>query len=203
MKTISKEVFDNAMTYEQYVDMVNSMAEEGKTTGEQEQGHIDATKMNAHRMKRVEKTTVLDEEMSAKLRNYGPGLKFLIIAESWCGDAGQNVPSMVKMVSACNCVDIRIIMRDEHLDIMDQFLTNGGRAIPIMLLLDEDYNVLGKWGPRPKVIQEQVMRNKETQEFNKEEMNVEVQRWYTKDKGVSLQAEIIDMLEAALGPVEG
>lgn len=203
MKTISKEVFDNAMTYEQYVDMVNSMAEEGKTTGEQEQGHIDATKMNAHRMKRVEKTTILDEEMSAKLRKYGPGLKFLIIAESWCGDAGQNVPSMVKMASACNCVDIRIIMRDEHLDIIDQFLTNGGRAIPIMLLLDEDYNVLGKWGPRPKVIQDQVMKNKETQEYTKEEMNVEVQRWYTKDKGVSLQAEIIDMLEAALGPVEG
>ena len=202
MKRIPKEVFDNAMSYQEFFNITSTMAEEGKTSGEQEEGHIAATKMNAHRMKRVEKTTVLDEAMSARLKHFGPGLKFLIVAETWCGDAGQNVPSMAVMGRACNCVDIRVIMRDEHLDIMDQFLTNGGRAIPIMLLLDEDYNVLGKWGPRPRVIQEQVMKNKETQEFTKEEMNVEVQRWYTKDKGLSLQTEIIHMLETALGKVE-
>jgi hypothetical protein len=202
MKRIPKEVFENAMSYQEFFNMVDTMAEEGGTTGEMIEGHVTATKMNAHRMKRVEKTTILDEEMSAKLKGYGPGLKFLTIAESWCGDAGQNVPSMAVMSRACNCVDIRVIMRDEHLDIMDQFLTNGGRSIPIMLLLDADYNVLGKWGPRPRVIQERVMKNKETQEFTGSEMNTEIQRWYAKDKGLSLQTEIIEMLESALGKVE-
>ena len=202
MKRIPKEVLDSAMSYQEFFNMVDTMAEEGKTTGEQIELHVLATKMNAHRMKRVEKMTILDEAMSAKLKNYGPNLKFLVIAESWCGDALQNIPAMAKMANACNCVDIKVIMRDKHLDIMDQFLTNGSRAIPIVLLLDENHNVLGKWGPRPHIIQVQVMKNKETPQFTKSEMNVKVQRWYTKDKGLSLQAEIIEMLETAVGTVE-
>jgi hypothetical protein len=71
-----------------------------------------------------------------------------------------------------------------------------------MILLDENHNVLGKWGPRPEVIQVQVMKNKETQQLTKSEMNVKIQRWYSKDKGLSLQAEIIEMLETASGKVE-
>jgi hypothetical protein len=202
MKRIPKEVLDSAMSYQEFFNMVHTMAEEEKTTGEQIEGHVLATKMNAHRMKRVQKMTILDEAMTTKLKNYGPNLKFLVIAESWCGDALQNIPVMAKMAHACNCVDIKVIMRDKHLDIMDQFLTNGSRSIPIMILLDENHNVLGKWGPRPEVIQVQVMKNKETQQLTKSEMNVKIQRWYSKDKGLSLQAEIIEMLETASGKVE-
>lgn len=198
MKSIAKERFDKAIKYEDYRDMVYSMAESEKTTGEQDQARIDFTKLNAQRMKRVEKTTLIDSGLSARLKAVGPGLKFLILSESWCGDASQNVPVMAKMGAACNCVDVRILLRDENLDIMDQFLTNGGRAIPKLLLLDDDCNVIGEWGPRPKVIQDRVMANKTTGEFTKEEMDREVQLWYAKDRGTSLQLELVEMLESAL-----
>lgn len=198
MRSIDKEGFESAIKYEDYRDMVYAMAENGETTGEQSDGLIEYTKLNAHRMKRVEKTTVINESLSARLKAVGPGLKFLILSESWCGDASQNVPVMAKMGSACNCVDVRILLRDENLDIMDQFLTNGGRAIPKLILLDESYNVLGEWGPRPKVIQDRVMENKASGELSKADMDKEVQLWYAKDKGASLQLELVEMLEVAL-----
>lgn len=198
MRSIDKERFESAIKYEDYRDMVYAMAENGETTGEQSEGLIEYTKLNAHRMKRVEKTTVIDDSLSTRLKAVGPGLKFLILSESWCGDASQNVPVMAKMGSACNCVDVRILLRDENLDIMDQFLTNGGRAIPKLILLDESYNVLGEWGPRPKVIQDRVMENKASGELSKADMDKEVQLWYAKDKGASLQLELVEMMEVAL-----
>ena len=45
-------------------------------------------------------------------------------------------------------------MRDQNTDLMDQFLTRGGRAVPIFLFLNQHFNLIFKWGPRPKIIQD-------------------------------------------------
>jgi len=72
---------------------------------------------------------------------------FLIITEDWCGDAMMNNAIIRKVAEAAH-KDVRVVLRDSNLDLMDRHLTNGSRSIPIVLMLNEDGELIGKWGPR-------------------------------------------------------
>ena len=54
-------------------------------------------------------------------------------------------------------LELRIVLRDEHPEVMDRYLTNGSRSIPIVIALDEEFRELGHWGPRPRELQAWVM----------------------------------------------
>lgn len=85
----------------------------------------------------------------------------LILAADWCGDVVRNVPVLLRVTETMK-LQTELMIMEEHLDLMEQFLTMGGRAIPIMIITDQEGNVLGKWGPRPEHVQ-QVMREFKTQ----------------------------------------
>ena len=127
-----------------------------------------------------------------RLRGFGANLRLLIIAEDWCGDAANTVPVLAKLGVDVENVDARIIKRDEHPDVMDRYLTNGARSIPIAIVLDEEWKELGHWGPRPRELQQWVMENKDI--IPKEERYPQVRRWYAKDKGESILRELIEIL---------
>ena len=65
--------------------------------------------------------------------------KLLAIAEAWCGDVYRELPTAVRIAEACG-LELRIFLRDENADIMDEFLSNGGksRAIPVFVFYTED-----------------------------------------------------------------
>lgn len=77
----------------------------------------------------------------------------LAITEDWCGDAMLNNPVIRKVAEAAN-VEVRAVLRDEDTDLIDRYLTNGGRAIPIYLVLNEAGEVIAKWGPRAPELQQ-------------------------------------------------
>jgi len=83
----------------------------------------------------------------------------LVLAEDWCGDASNTIPILAKLVEQLPGVDLRILRRDEHPAVMDRYLTNGSRSIPIVIALDADFMELGHWGPRPGELQAWVMAN--------------------------------------------
>jgi hypothetical protein len=60
--------------------------------------------------------------------------KLLAIAEAWCGDVYRELPTAVRIAEASG-LDLRIFLRDENPDIMDEFLSNEGksRAIPVFV----------------------------------------------------------------------
>ena len=95
-----------------------------------------------------------DDEFIALLKDKSPHI--LGITEDWCGDAMLNNPILRRVAEAAN-IDVRVVYRDQTLDLMDRYLTNGGRSIPIYLLLDQDGKVITKWGPRAPKLQEYVM----------------------------------------------
>ena len=64
--------------------------------------------------------------------------KLLVIAEDWCGDASNTVPIIAKLAARLPGLELRVILRDENPEVMDQYLTNGARSIPIVIALDED-----------------------------------------------------------------
>ena len=193
---ITKEQFESGYTYEDYRKMVDSEFEKGKTTGSNhDEDMLQYTKMNIQRMKRLDKTIELDDELIKKLNSFPCEVNWLLITEAWCGDAAQNVPILSKMADASQQINLRLILRDENLDVMDQYLTNGGRAIPKLVILDSEMKEIATWGPRPEEVQEIVMENKRNANLSYSEFGKVVQKWYAADKGKSLQREMIEIIE--------
>ncbi|RKP45814.1 thioredoxin family protein [Cohnella endophytica] len=80
-------------------------------------------------------------------------LRCLILAADWCGDVVRNVPVVFQAMSKAG-IPTEVLIMEENLDLMDQHLTMGGRAIPVVLFTDTGGHLLGKWGARPKYVQE-------------------------------------------------
>ncbi|WP_123039332.1 thioredoxin family protein [Cohnella candidum] len=80
-------------------------------------------------------------------------LRCLILAADWCGDVVRNVPVVLRATETAG-IPTQILIMEEHLDLMDQHLTMGGRSIPVVFFTDTGGVILEKWGPRPSYIQE-------------------------------------------------
>lgn len=119
----------------------------------------------------------------------GRDVRLLVIAEDWCGDASSTVPVLARLGDEAECLEMRIVRRDEHPEIIDEYLTKGSRSIPIVIALDGSCNELGHWGPRPGELQQWVMANKLTMPL--EERYPRVRRWYAVDRGVTTLREVL------------
>lgn len=201
MKEIAESVLAQSQPYKAYRQAIDALLAEGKTTGENHsEAFIHYTQLNVQRMKRLEQKVVLLPEVEARLQNYECRLIWLVLTEAWCGDAAHIVPVLAKMADAAPAIELQTILRDEHLEVMDAFLTNGGRSIPKVIVLDaQSRTVLGSWGPRPAEAQQKVQAFKRLQEENPEQADfetfrIELQQWYNKDKSRSIQLEALPEL---------
>jgi hypothetical protein len=113
----------------------------------------------------------------------------LVLAEDWCGDASNTVPVLARLADAVPGLELRVLRRDEHPAVMDRYLTNGSRSIPIVIALDEEFAELGHWGPRPTELQSWVMANRQI--MPKTELYPQVRRWYARDHGESTLREVL------------
>ncbi|MEO8226653.1 MAG: thioredoxin family protein [Gemmatimonadota bacterium] len=120
------------------------------------------------------------------------GMRLLVIVEDWCGDASNTVPLLAKLAAESPRVEVKVVRRDEHPEIMDQYLTGGSRSIPIIIALDAHYNELGHWGPRPSELQAFVMASRDT--VPKAELYPQVRRWYARDRGETTLREVFALV---------
>ena len=185
------------MHYDEYRNLINHVLEEDKTTGGNEGDDlVNYTRMNVQRMRRLDKTTELDRSFRKKLADVERPWYWLVLTEGWCGDAAQNVPVLAKMAEVNSKIDLRLILRDENLEIMDQYLTNGGRAIPKLICLDaQTLEEIGTWGPRPEPAQEMVREYKENQDREYKELARDLHKWYAEDRTQTIQQEISEKLD--------
>lgn len=185
-------------TYEQFVQHTEELLQNGKVTGhKQSEDYLMFTRLNLQRMRRWDKTFELQPELLHKLRLLTKQ-DWWVITEGWCGDSAQNLPAIAKMVAASEAkINLRIVLRDDNPQIMDQYLTNGiSRSIPVLVGFAEDGRQLFKWGPRPQPVQALLMawkNNPEAVPF--EEFERELHTWYAKDKGNTLQKELLQLLQ--------
>jgi hypothetical protein len=121
----------------------------------------------------------------------GPARKLLVIAEDWCGDASNTIPIVAKLAESVAGLELRVILRDANPEVMDQYLTNGARSIPIVVALDESFHEIGHWGPRPAELQAWVMANRGT--VPKAELYLQVRKWYARDRGETTLREVLEM----------
>ena len=194
-QTITKEHLAKAMTYTQYRELIDRLLAENKTTGtNHEPDLIEYTRLNMHRMLRMEKTVKLDDELVQVLLSVQTKMIWVVITEAWCGDAAQNLPGIIKIADASPLIDVKLLLRDENLDVMDAYLTNGGRSIPKLIALDATtLKEIGTWGPRPVPAQQLVVELKQ-QDVPFKEFAEKLHGWYAKDRSETLQQEFKGLL---------
>ena len=197
MEKIVEGALARSMSYEEYRAMIDALLAEGKTTGaDQSEELLHYANLNVTRMKRLDKTTILTEETKAGIRAIDRRQKWLVMTEGWCGDAAQVVPVIESMAKLNGAIETRYVLRDEHTELIDMYLTNGGRSIPKLLLIDTDTEeIYATWGPRPSELQAVLDENKASDNPKPySELSVDVHRLYAKDKTVSIQKEFASVL---------
>lgn len=177
-----------------YFEFVKDLVAHEKTSGEnQNDDMVGYTKMSLQRMKRWHKVGTLEPEMEAKLAQIDAPQKWILITEAWCGDAAHAFMFIQKMADSNQNIAFEWKLRDENLDLIDKYLTNGGRSIPKLIAFDKDGAELFNWGPRPKHIQETYLQLK-NDGVPYSEISIELQKLYNADKGVSMQREILQLM---------
>lgn len=190
-------IFSNdGMTYQQYRSLIDELLLQHKTTGpDDSDAMLHYTKMNVQRMSRVDKTVKLNEDFLNVLNNVKNKYRFLVISEGWCGDAAQIVPVFDKIATSfTDKFELRFVLRDKNLPLIDAHLTKGGRAIPVLLILDEKGDVVKKWGPRPDVLQE-LLAGWKRDSSDMMEIAEKLHGWYAKDKTQTTQQELTEIFK--------
>lgn len=196
MDSIIKNSLKNSLTYSAYRDLVKHLSEQNATTGlEQTEALINYTKLNEKRMKRWDKTLKVTEKAQHKITEFNQNITWLVITESWCGDAAHVLPVINKIAELNNHINLKVVLRDENLELMDLFLTNGGRSIPKLIMIDDETgDVLDTYGPRPSEATSFVNRYKVKYGSLTPEFKEDLQHWYNNDKGQNIIKDIIEII---------
>ena len=196
MKTAIAKALFNSHPYLEYRKLVSDLLLENKSTGnEQSDDLTNYSTLNETRMNRLDKTMKITDENTLKLKSLKKEYIWLVISEGWCGDAAQLLPVVNKMALESGKIDLRIVLRDENDDLMNLFLTNKSKSIPIVIIVDKQTGeLMGHWGPRPKAAITLIQDYKKKFGVVDETAKTNLQLWYLHDKGLSTQKEIIDLM---------
>lgn len=140
----------------------------------------------------------VDPDLATRVQAAPGRWRLLAIAEDWCGDAVNILPVAWRLAEAAQSLDLRIVGRDAHPELMDRHLTNGGRAIPVVVLIDEAGACRGWWGPRPSALQDWF--ETEGRELPKPDRYRELRRRYARDRGRSIALELVELIEHGASP---
>ena len=195
MKKSIEEGLQKAISYTSYRKIISDLIASGKSSGPiQSEDLLNYSKLNDRRMTRLDKTIQLSHETLLALKKNDKPITWLVLTEGWCGDAAQTLPVINKIADESDLITLKIIFRDEHEELMSHFLTNGGKSIPKLLVLNSENEVLNTWGPRPdkatKMVQDYKNKHGQLDATFKQELQV----WYNKDKGVNIQENMLGLL---------
>ncbi len=197
MKNILEKSLQTAQSYTDYKKKVLELLKEGKSTGiDQNEDLFHFTKLNNQRMKRLDKQTKLNEETLSKTQKIDRDFIWLVLTESWCGDAAQTLPVINKFAEANEKIDLKVLLRDENEELMNQFLTNGSKSIPKLIVVDNNSReVVGSWGPRSAKASKMVSDYKEKHGKVDAKLKTDLQNWYNEDRGAQIEMEMVELID--------
>lgn len=208
MTTISQNQLDQSISYAAYHQLMAELVQH-QNTAEYSESLINYTRMNIIRMERLDKTTKIQPDTQGAMEKIDRRVHLLILTEPWCGDAAQIIPVFQKMVSINPNLSLSCLLRDQNLDLIDQYLTDDARSIPMTLILDPTagYQVLGHWGPRPFIAHGMMMKGLaewrtmpagEAKDLFHRDLYTKLQKWYARDKTRSIQDEFTAYLQEVI-----
>lgn len=182
------------LDYDAYLELMERQAD-APTEGLDPEAaeRVGYTKLNLHRSRRIGRTYEVSDDLAARLDAVAEPRLWMVLTEPWCGDSAQCLPYLAAMAARNPLIELRILPRDENLDIMDRYLTNGGRAVPRLVVFDAEGEELWGWGPRPAAAQKVVAQAK-AEGLEKPEMLERLHLWYGRDRGREVEREMARIL---------
>ena len=196
LSEIYYNAMDNAMTYGEYRELVSDLATSDSNSGpEVTPSLVNYTQLNNKRMNRWDKTLKISEEIKNKVLSIKTKTTWVVLTESWCGDAAPSLPVMNKLAELNPNIELKIVLRDENLELMDLFLTNGARSIPKLVSLNsQTKEIISEWGPRSTAATKMVEEYKAEHGQLTAEFKQDLQIWYNKDKGQDILNDLANLL---------
>lgn len=187
----------NSYNYQEYKALVSDLLKEGKSTGHlQSEELTNYSALNDQRMRRLDKTLRLDDRTKKTISDIDVTQTWIVLSEGWCGDAAQVLPVLNILQELNTGIDLRIVLRDDHEGLMNNFLTNGGKSIPKLIIYDrQQKKVINSWGPRPSVATKMVNDHKEKYGSLDAQFRQELQVWYNKDKGNTIIKDVMELMQ--------
>ena len=194
---IINQSLSKAITYQEYRELVAYHTVNNTTTGPQQtEALANYTLLNNARMKRLDKTVRIPEAIMEKFISFRGDHTWLVITESWCGDAAQSMPAINKLAQLAPSIEFKVVLRDENPELMNAFLTNGSQSIPKLIVLDNKTNeVLADWGPRPSIATQMVHDFKERYGVLTPEFKQDLQVWYNNDKSQNIIENLARLID--------
>lgn len=195
--SLLKESLSKAFSYQDYREQVATHVEYGTSSGpDKSEALSNYTLLNNSRMKRLDKTMKIEEDVLEKFKQYHKNVTWLVLTESWCGDAAHAMPVMNKLVEQAKNLDLKILYRDENKELMNRFLTNGTMSIPKLIAFDnETQEVINDWGPSPLMIMNKTKDFKAANATLTTEFKKEIQIWYNQNKGKCIARDLLKLIE--------
>ena len=195
-KIIDERINEKGMKYLDYLNkFINELSEiNPDSLDEKARKKFETNKLNLQRSTRIMKTYKVSEDLKEEIQKINEPQTWMVITENWCGDSAQNLPYIALMAEENRNISFRIILRDSNLDIMDHYLTNGTRSIPLLVAFDYNGNELFKWGARPNVVQELFLQWK-AEGIVKPELYEKLHLWYARNKGQAIEADFLEILK--------
>ena len=197
MNSIIKNSLEKSTSYQGYRDLVRQLVLAESTTGiEKTENLIEYTKLNDRRMKRWDKTLKISEDFKSKIAEFKEKVTWLVITESWCGDAAHIMPAINKVAELNDNISFKTVLRDENEDLMNLFLTNGSKSIPKLVMIDDaSGEVVSTFGPRPNVAKQLVKDYKAEFGALTPEFKQDLQVWYNKDKSQNTLQDLARLID--------
>lgn len=195
-ETLIQNTLPSTLSYSKYLEHIEEELEKVYST-EEEKTMQEYTSLNATRMSRLDRTLRIPQEVEDKIAAISQKLYWIVITEGWCGDAAQSVPMLNKLQELNPYIELKIVLRDQNLTLMDRYLTNGGRSIPKLIIYDpKTERVLGTWGPRPAGATKLLEDYRAAHGVIDDDIKLQLQKWYNKDKGHGLMTDIVALHES-------
>lgn len=195
-ETVLQEALAEGLSYEKFRKEVQSLFNTNRVTGaEQSDAFLHYTFMNEKRMDRWEKTLKIPAEVAEVFRQFEGRVTWLVITEGWCGDGAHALPVMKRLADLNEGITLKIVIRDEHPELMNAFLTDGARSIPKLIMIDDETSQpIATWGPRPSDAMMMVTEEKRLKGKLSPEFRAELQQWYNKDKGQNIAFDLAGLI---------
>ena len=185
--------FKKGISFENYLVQFNELLTHQNSLSElYRHEYYNYYNLNLHRISRVEKLFQFNMDLKSKIEKISKKQHWLVLSEFWCGDAAQILPALNLIALTNSLIEFKILYRDENLELMDEFLTSGGRSIPKLIILDEKFNFVNQYGPRPKIAQDLVLSLKSKPE-TADNYAQELHLWYARNKSIDLQKELLEL----------
>ena len=155
-------------------------------------------KLNLHRVGRIRRHWRPSGKLAALLARINRPQLWMALTEPWCGDSAQCMPCLEILAESNPHLTIRYMLRDDNPEIMDRYLTNGKRSIPLLVAFDAEDRELFRWGPRPAAAQA-VFDAATAEGLEKPAKLEKLHLFYGRNRGRALDGELVAVLDRHLG----